>query len=117
MRLGKLPVLGLLLCSLVAPAWAKSNIEQWLEDFQEQVRKNWTAPDASKSGKSTNTTVLRIVIKHSGELVSVAVKEFSPVDRADEIAIQTIEKSGPFKPLPDDFTAVFIRMYQDNQSE
>ncbi len=103
MRPGKCLSMGMLLSSLFMPAFAQSSINQWVEDFRAKVIKIWEPPYGYQSASITNPTVLLIVIKHSGEVASIAVKKSSSFAHADENAIQAVEKAAPFSPLPDDF--------------
>jgi len=97
----------LLTLFLAAPAWAGSTIEQWQSDFREQVGSKWAPPTdllislpPLTAGKDRYRTVVRARIDRKGRLLSTKVEQPSGVAPLDKLAVETMQKAAPFKPLP-----------------
>jgi TonB family protein len=110
----------LLTLFLAAPAWADLTIEQWQSDFREQVGSKWEPPvdlltslPPLPSGKDRYRIIVRARVDRKGRLLDARVQQPSGIAPLDKLAVETMQKAAPFKPLPSqlnvpDITVLFV---------
>jgi len=71
----------------------------YMKDLQRRIKMNWTPP----KGNESKRVVLLFQISRDGRLLGVKVKNSSGLPAADQAAIQAVQLTAPFKPLPPNY--------------
>lgn len=71
----------------------------YMRDLQRRIKMNWDPP----KGDQSKRVVLMFKIAKDGRLLSCSVYKSSGLPNADKAAIQAVQLTAPFKPLPPDF--------------
>ena len=71
----------------------------YMRDLEQRIKRNWVPPkeDASKR------IVVTFTIAKDGKLIDNKITKSSGVPLADKAALEAIEKTAPFRPLPEEF--------------
>ena len=78
-----------------------SNIDfgPYMRELQRRIKMNWDPPKAS----STQKTVVSMRIAKDGRLLSSKIKQSSGSPTADKAALNTINLTAPFRPIPSNY--------------
>jgi TonB family protein len=76
----------------------------YMRDLQRRIKMNWEPP----KGNESKRVVLLFKIAKDGRLLSCTVYKSSGLPNADKAAINAVQLSAPFKPLPADFKGASI---------
>ncbi len=71
----------------------------YMRELQRRIKMNWDPP----KGDQSKRVVLMFKIAKDGRLLSCSVHKSSGLPNADKAAIQAVQLTAPFKPLPPDF--------------
>lgn len=71
----------------------------YMRELQRRIKMNWDPP----KGNESKRVVLLFKIARDGRLLSVRVFKSSGIPNADKAALQAVELTAPFRPLPADF--------------
>lgn len=71
----------------------------YMRELQRRIKMNWDPP----KGNESKRVVLLFKIAKDGRLLSVRVFKSSGVPNADKAALNAVELTAPFRPLPADF--------------
>lgn len=71
----------------------------YMRELQRRIKMNWDPP----KGDQSKRVVLMFKIAKDGRLLSCHVHKSSGLPNADKAAIQAVQLTAPFKPLPADF--------------
>ena len=71
----------------------------YMRELQRRIKMNWDPP----KGDQSKRVVLMFKIAKDGRLLSCSVYKSSGLPNADKAAIQAVQLTAPFKPLPPDF--------------
>ena len=71
----------------------------YMKELQRRIKMNWTPP----KGNESKRVVLLFSISRDGRLLSVKVHKSSGLPAADQAAIQAVQLTAPFKPLPPNY--------------
>ncbi len=71
----------------------------YMRELQRRIKMNWDPP----KGDQSKRVVLMFKIAKDGRLLSCTVHKSSGLPNADKAAIQAVQLTAPFKPLPPDF--------------
>lgn len=71
----------------------------YMRELQRRIKMNWDPP----KGNESKRVVLLFKIARDGRLLSVRVFKSSGIPNADRAALQAVELTAPFRPLPADF--------------
>ena len=71
----------------------------YMKELQRRIKMNWTPP----KGNESKRVVLLFSISRDGRLLSVKVHKSSGLPAADQAAIQAVQLTAPFKPLPPEY--------------
>ena len=71
----------------------------YMRELQRRIKMNWDPP----KGDQSKRVVLMFKIAKDGRLLSCHVHKSSGLPNADKAAIQAVQLTAPFKPLPPDF--------------
>jgi TonB family protein len=80
-------------------ALAEPDFGPYLAELQRRIRRNWTPPE----DREDKTVVLLFTIAKDGRLVNITVKRSSGFANADQAARLAVERSAPFRPLPQEY--------------
>lgn len=78
---------------------AEPDFAPYMRELQRRIKMNWEPP----KGKESLRVVLLFRLAKDGRLLSRAVFKSSGDDKADKAALDALENSMPFKPLPAEF--------------
>jgi TonB family protein len=83
----------------------------YMRDLQKRIKMNWDPPKGSKSKR----VVLIFKIAKDGKLLSCSVFKSSGLPGADKAAINAVQATAPFGPLPPEFkgSSIDIRLTFD----
>ena len=71
----------------------------YMRELQRRIKMNWDPP----KGNESKRVVLLFKIARDGRLLSVRVFKSSTIPNADKAALNAVELTAPFRPLPADF--------------
>lgn len=71
----------------------------YMRELQRRIKMNWDPP----KGNESKRVVLLFKIAKDGRLLSVRVFKSSGIPNADKAALNAVELTAPFRPLPSDF--------------
>ena len=71
----------------------------YMRELQRRIKMNWDPP----KGDQSKRVVLLFKIAKDGGLLSCSVHKSSGLPNADKAAIQAVQLTAPFKPLPPEF--------------
>ena len=71
----------------------------YMKELQRRIKMNWDPP----KGNESKRVILLFSISKDGRLLNVKVAKTSGVPAADRAAINAVQLTAPFKPLPSDF--------------
>ena len=71
----------------------------YMRELQRRIKMNWDPP----KGDQSKRVVLMFKIAKDGRLLSCSVHKSSGLPNADKAAIQAVQLTAPFKPLPPEF--------------
>ena len=71
----------------------------YMRELQRRIKMNWDPP----KGDQSKRVVLMFKIAKDGRLLSCSVHKSSGLPNADKAAIQAVQATAPFRPLPADF--------------
>jgi len=71
----------------------------YMRELQRRIKMNWDPP----KGNESKRVVLLFKIARDGRLLSARVFKSSGVPNSDKAALNAVELTAPFKPLPPDF--------------
>ena len=71
----------------------------YMKELQRRIKMNWTPP----KGNESKRVVLLFSISRDGRLLSVKVHKSSGLPAADQAAIQAVQLTAPFRPLPPEY--------------
>lgn len=77
-------------------AIAEPDFGPWMRDVEARIKRNWDPPKSDQSKR----VVIRFTVAKDGRLVRTRILRPSGSATADRAAINAIEYSAPFKPLP-----------------
>ncbi|MEH1860452.1 MAG: TonB family protein, partial [Nostoc sp.] len=77
------------------------DITSYLNQLQQQVKQQWL-PEVSQSSRRT---VLNFTINRSGQLSNLQLAQTSGFSVTDQAALNAIQRSAPFAPLPTGYTS------------
>ncbi len=80
-------------------ALAEPNFGPYIAELQRRIKNNWRPPSDSQ----TKRIVAVFSVGRAGNLVGITIKTSSGTPLADQAAIQAIQVSAPFKPLPPNY--------------
>ena len=69
----------------------------YMRELQRRIKMNWDPPN----GDASKRVILLFKISKDGRLLSCSVHKSSGLPKVDKAAIQAVQLSAPFKPLPD----------------
>ena len=72
----------------------------YMKNLQEQIKKNWNPP----KGNESKQVILLFKIAKDGSLLSCSVYKSSGLQSADQAAMNAVNLTAPFEPLPDKYT-------------
>ena len=75
------------------------NFGPYMRELQGQIKSNWEP----QKGNESKQVVLLFRIARDGRLLSCSVFKSSGLPSADKAAINAVQLTAPFKPLPADF--------------
>lgn len=78
---------------------AEPDFGPYMRELQRRIKMNWDPP----KGNESKRVVLLFKIAKDGRLLSVRVFKSSGVPNADKAALNAVELTAPFRPLPADF--------------
>ena len=70
-----------------------------MRELQRRIKMNWDPP----KGNESKRVVLLFSIAKDGRLLGVKVYKSSGLQAADKAAINAVEMTAPFKPLPSEY--------------
>lgn len=76
----------------------------YMRELQRRIKMNWDPP----KGNESKRVVLLFKIARDGRLLSVRVFKSSGIPNADKAALNAVELTAPFRPLPTDFRGASI---------
>lgn len=76
----------------------------YMRELQRRIKMNWDPP----KGNESKRVVLLFKIAKDGRLLSVRVYKSSGIPNADKAALNAVELTAPFKPLPANFKGASI---------
>ena len=76
----------------------------YMRELQRRIKMNWDPP----KGDESKRVVLLFKIAKDGRLLSCSVHKSSGLPNADKAAIQAVQLTAPFKPLPPEFKGANI---------
>ncbi len=82
------------------------DITSYLNQLQQQVKQQWL-PGASKSSRRT---VLNFTVNRSGKLSNLQLAQTSGFSVTDQAALNAIQRSAPFAPLPTGYPKKYINI-------
>ena len=71
----------------------------YMKELQRRIKMNWTPP----KGNESKRVVLLFTISRDGRLLNVKIHKSSGLQAADQAAIQAVQLTAPFKPLPPNY--------------
>lgn len=80
-------------------ALAEPNFGPYIAELQRRIKNNWRPPSDSQ----TKRIVAVFSVGRAGNLVGITIKQSSGTPLADQAAVQAIQVSAPFKPLPPNY--------------
>lgn len=78
---------------------AENDFVPYIRDLQRRIKMNWNPP----KGRESLRVVLLFRLEKNGTLLSSAVFKSSGDKEADKAALDALQNSAPFKPLPESF--------------
>ncbi|MEH2239906.1 energy transducer TonB family protein [Nostoc sp.] len=82
------------------------DITSYLNQLQQQVKQQWL-PEVSQSSRRT---VLNFTVNRSGQLSNLQLAQTSGFSVTDQAALNAIQRSAPFAPLPTGYTSNYIHI-------
>lgn len=76
----------------------------YMRDLQRRIKMNWDPP----KGNESKRVVLLFKIAKDGRLLSVRVYKSSGIPSADKAALNAVQLTAPFRPLPSEFRGASI---------
>lgn len=76
----------------------------YMRNIQHEIKRNWNPP----RGNESKHVVVMFRINKDGNLKSLAIMEYSGNAETDKAAIEAVEDSSPFSPLPSEFKGTEI---------
>jgi len=70
-----------------------------MRELQRRIKMNWSPP----KGNESKRVVLLFSISRDGRLLNVKVYKSSGIPTCDNAAIQAVQLTAPFKPLPPEY--------------
>ncbi len=71
----------------------------YMKELQRRIKMNWTPP----KGNESKRVVLLFSISRDGRLLNVKVHKSSGLPSSDQAAIQAVQLTAPFRPLPPEY--------------
>lgn len=78
-----------------------------MKEITKKIKKNWNPPKVLPQ----KSTVVEFGINKKGVVTATAVSESCGDPNIDKLAVEAIEKSSPFKPLPKNFKGDGVRIH------
>ncbi len=78
------------------------DISPWVKKVVDRIRNNWSVPPIKESLAMGEVKIF-ISVKKSGELLDLEIMDSSILVQFDETALEAVQSSLPFPPLPDEY--------------
>lgn len=90
----------------------RTELGRYMGEVQSRIKANWVIPpEVSASGIDYVKITVAFTVFKDGRLVGEpTIKQSSGVSKADELCIQAVKQTAPFKPLPPDIKKDYVDM-------
>jgi len=78
------------------------DISPWVKKVVDKIRNNWSVPPIKES-LAMGEMKIYISVKKNGELLDLEIMNSSVLVQFDETALEAVQSSLPFPPLPDEY--------------
>ena len=76
----------------------------YMKDLEQRIKRNWSPP----KGDSSKRVVITFTIARDGRLLTHKITKSSGIPLADKAAMDAIEQTAPFRPLPPEFKGASV---------
>ena len=75
-----------------------------MQELEQTLKGNWHPPKNNNSKR----TVINFIVAKDGNFNNLRIIKSSGIEQVDEAALNAVQKSAPFKPLPKEYNGEYV---------